>query len=309
MWSRAGDHLHDVARDAHEALADDVLRGFATQLGAQVFVRRDVHQPGLRAEGDRRPVLAAPQARAELGGLAGARACCDLVDVGPAGLRIEALEHVLAHVGPASHEVDFPGGALEVPDVAAARDVDQALHRAAVALIIDHDRRRDFVPVPGVVGMVLEVALDLAGVRRRTRRPRWCRDCRRAAGRRTTARRCRCPRTSGWFPDRRCRSPRSRRRRACSGRRLPARSRCRVRLAPAPCRSSTIPCRSRHPTRRRSRARPTRRPRRRGSPCRRRSAARATCSRPSCSHRPSRSRPPCRSWRRARPARNRRTAK
>src|SRR5207247_4782427 len=45
----------------------------------------------------------------------------------------------------------------------AGRDVDQALHGAAVALIVDHDRRRDLVPVPGVVGMILVMTLDLAG--------------------------------------------------------------------------------------------------------------------------------------------------
>src|SRR4029450_2576871 len=103
-------------------------------------VRRNVHQPRPRAEGDRRPVFAAPQARAELGGLLRA-GFLRLVDLGPPGLRIEALEHVLAHIGRTGDEIDLPGGAFEVPYVAATRDVDQALHRATVALVVDHDWR------------------------------------------------------------------------------------------------------------------------------------------------------------------------
>src|SRR6266568_2333808 len=146
-----GDNLQDVLRDAHEALAHDVFGGFARQLRAQVLVGRDVHQPRPRAEGNRRPVLATPQAWAELRGLVDA-GLLRFVNVRPPGLGIEALEHILAHIGLAGHEVDLSAGALEVPDVAAARYVDETFHGSSVALIVHDDRRRDLVPVPGVVG-------------------------------------------------------------------------------------------------------------------------------------------------------------
>src|SRR3977135_666858 len=94
----AGDHLHHVLRDAHGALAAPAFGRLAGPLGAEILVSGDVEHPRLRAVGDRRPVLAAPQARAELRGLSGAGLAV-LVDVGPAGLGVEGLEDVLAYVG------------------------------------------------------------------------------------------------------------------------------------------------------------------------------------------------------------------
>src|SRR5439155_17187776 len=112
----AGTHLHHVFRDALETLALHVFRGLAGELCAEVVVGGDVEHPRLRAVRGRRPILAAPQARTELGGLAGAR-LARLVDVGPSGPGIETLEHVLAHVGLAGNEVDLVARALELPEI------------------------------------------------------------------------------------------------------------------------------------------------------------------------------------------------
>src|SRR5438552_240414 len=158
----AGNHLQHVFSDAHETLASDVFRGFAGELGAEVVVGGDVEHPRLRAVRGRRPILAAPQARTELGALVGAR-LARLIDLGPSGPGIEPLEHVLAHVGLAGDELDLAVGALELPEIAVARDVDEALHASPVATVVDDQRRRDFVPIPGVVGMILEVSPDLPG--------------------------------------------------------------------------------------------------------------------------------------------------
>jgi len=44
---------------------------------------------------------------------------------------------------------------LKLPEVAVASDVDEALHGSSVVPVVEEDRRGDFVPVPGVVGMVI----------------------------------------------------------------------------------------------------------------------------------------------------------
>src|SRR5262245_22010554 len=157
------DHHHDILGHAHVALADDVFRRLARELVAQVIVGWDIYQPRVRTERDRRPILAAPKAWTELRRLAGA-GLAFLVDVRPTSLGVEALEYILAHIGSTGHEVDLVRGALEVPDVATARDIDQALHGSAVALIVENDRWRDLVPVPRIVGMILEMPLDCAGI-------------------------------------------------------------------------------------------------------------------------------------------------
>ena len=77
------------------------------------------------------------------------------IDFRPAGFRIEAREHVLVHVRLAFDEMDRTAAAFQEPQVAVARDVDQTFDGASAALEVDQDRRRDFVPVPGVVRMVL----------------------------------------------------------------------------------------------------------------------------------------------------------
>ena len=86
----------------------------------------------------------------------------DLIDIRPPGLGIEALEDVLAHVGLAGDEVDLVVGALKLPEVTVACDVDEALHGSSVSLVVEDERRRDFIPIPRIVGVILEVALDCA---------------------------------------------------------------------------------------------------------------------------------------------------
>src|SRR5262249_10318770 len=72
------------------------------------------------------------------------------------------LEDVLARVGLASDEIDLVVGALELPEVTVARDVHEALHGSSVSLVVEDQRGRGFVPIPGIVGMILEVAFDRA---------------------------------------------------------------------------------------------------------------------------------------------------
>ena len=67
------------------------------------------------------------------------------------------------HIRLALDEIDAAVGALEKPEIAVAGHVDQAFDGAAVTLIINEDRRRDLVPIPRVVRMVLKVAFDRAG--------------------------------------------------------------------------------------------------------------------------------------------------
>ena len=61
------------ARHAGVRLTGDIGDGTAEDRAAEVLVGRDVEQLGLRAVGDRRPILATPEARAEIRHLAGAR--------------------------------------------------------------------------------------------------------------------------------------------------------------------------------------------------------------------------------------------
>src|SRR3989442_1673477 len=78
-----------------------------------------------------------------------------------AGIEIPCLQ--LTHVVGAGNEVDLVASALELPEIAVSRDVDEALYGSPVAPVVDDQRRREFVPIPGVVGMILKVSLDLPG--------------------------------------------------------------------------------------------------------------------------------------------------
>src|SRR2546430_785258 len=118
--------------------------------------------PRLRAERDRRPVLAAVRVRAERRGLSRDRFVRG-VDFRPSRFRIEALEDVLIDVRLAFDERDRTGASLEKPQIPVTRDVDEPLDRAAVAPVVDENRRRDLVPVPRVVLVILEVAFERAG--------------------------------------------------------------------------------------------------------------------------------------------------
>src|SRR5215471_18291849 len=148
--------------------ARDVLHFFSAQTRrAEILIGWNVDHASLGAERDGRPVLAAMQRGAIFCALAGA-GLVGRIDLRPAGFGIQAQEHVLLHVRLPFDELDFSARALHVaavqkPEIAIAGNVDQSLHSAAAALVIHQDRRRDFVPIPGVVGVVLEVALDRAG--------------------------------------------------------------------------------------------------------------------------------------------------
>jgi hypothetical protein len=64
-----------------------VFRRFTGEFRAQILIGRDVKHPRLRTVGNRRPILAAPQAWTEPGGLVGA-GFARLVDVRPPCLRV-----------------------------------------------------------------------------------------------------------------------------------------------------------------------------------------------------------------------------
>src|SRR5207244_8042897 len=63
---------------------------------------------------------------------------------------------------PSVNESDLVARSLEEPQIAVAANIDQALIHPAAALEIDQDRRRDFIPIPRFVGIVLMMTLDLA---------------------------------------------------------------------------------------------------------------------------------------------------
>jgi hypothetical protein len=70
----------------------------------------------------------------------------------------------LLNVGFAFDEANFGVAAFQKPQVPIAGDIDQTLHGAAVALVVDKNRRGDLVPIPGIVLMVLEVCFHLAAI-------------------------------------------------------------------------------------------------------------------------------------------------
>jgi hypothetical protein len=78
--------------------------------------------------------------------------------------RIEAAKHVLIDVRFAFDELDGSAvvAAIEKPQVAVARDVDQTFHGASAALIIDQNRRRRLIPIPRFVRCVLKISFDRA---------------------------------------------------------------------------------------------------------------------------------------------------
>ncbi len=148
---------------AHERAPRAVLLGHAAEGGADVVVGRHVEQPRARRKRRRRPVLAAPVRRAE-GGRGADAGLLRLVVARPASLGIERREHVLLHVRLGVHVGDAAVAApFEKPQIAVAAGVDEAGDRPAGALEVDQQRRRDLVPVPRIVPVVLVVAAHLAG--------------------------------------------------------------------------------------------------------------------------------------------------
>src|ERR1019366_1618367 len=102
---------------------------------------------GVRTEGDRRPVLTAPVRRAKSRGLIRPRFAFG-IDIRPPGLGVQAFKNVLLHERSALDEVDRAAGALEEPQIAVAGHVDQAFDGSSVALVVDQNRWRNFIPVP-----------------------------------------------------------------------------------------------------------------------------------------------------------------
>ena len=116
-------------RHAGPPLAGHVFFLLAFQMAAVVVVGRDVDHAGLRVVGLVRPVLAAPQRRAEVGVLAGAGLVVLIVGR-PAGLGIDALEDGLLDVWLGVDEADLAVvAALEPVQIAVARRMDQFLER------------------------------------------------------------------------------------------------------------------------------------------------------------------------------------
>src|SRR5262249_16916086 len=138
------------------------VRDFQTDhFAANVFVRWNVNHSGLRTERNRRPVLSAPQRRTELRHLAGTRLSVG-IDNWPSCFRVETLVHVLPYKRFAFDKTDFAAGPLEEPQISIASDVNQTFVGSAAALEIHQDRRRDFIPIPGFIRIVLKMTFDFS---------------------------------------------------------------------------------------------------------------------------------------------------
>src|SRR5207244_11657139 len=103
-------------RGTRVVAAGNVLDFAADRGSANILIGRDVNHPRLRAERDGRPVLPARQGWAMLHHVAGS-GLVRRINIGTAGLRIEALEDVLLHERLAFDEVDLPVRTLEEPEV------------------------------------------------------------------------------------------------------------------------------------------------------------------------------------------------
>ena len=64
--------------------------------------------------------------------------------------------------GLAFDETDAATGALEEPKIPIAGDIDQTLVHSAAAFKVHEDWRRDLIPIPGFVWIVLVVTFNLA---------------------------------------------------------------------------------------------------------------------------------------------------
>src|SRR6185436_12442215 len=63
----------------------------------------------------------------------------------------------------ALYETNGAAGALEEPQIAVARHIDEPLDGSAAAPVVDKDRWRYLIPIPGVIGVILEMTFDLTG--------------------------------------------------------------------------------------------------------------------------------------------------
>src|SRR5262249_30201903 len=87
-----------------------------------------------------------------------------LVVLRPSRTWVDAREHGVVDVGLGVRETNGICATLEHPEVTVTRRVDEGLDRPVSALDVDQDRRRDLVPVPRVVPVILVVPAQLAGI-------------------------------------------------------------------------------------------------------------------------------------------------
>ena len=123
-WLTPGAERELCARSG-EGAARLVLHLPALDDAAEVVVRGNVEQARLRAVSRRRPVLSAPERRAERRRRSRCRLVVLVVRRSP-GLGVDAGEDVLIHVRPRVHERDAPAPlTLEDPEVAVPAGMDE----------------------------------------------------------------------------------------------------------------------------------------------------------------------------------------
>src|SRR5262245_8210242 len=150
----------DRTRRTGKVSADYVFNFSTYESAAEIFIGRNIDHSSLWTEGDRWPILSSPVRRTVVCHFSGA-GLAHGIHVGTAGFGIKTLEDVLPYKGRTFNEIDFAVGALEKPKVTVASDVDQALDVTAIAFVIDQNWRRDFIPIPRIVGVILVVSLEL----------------------------------------------------------------------------------------------------------------------------------------------------
>src|SRR4029079_17174823 len=84
------------------------------------------------------------------------------IDVRTAGFGIEAKEYILVHIRFTFDETNRPVGTLEKPEIAVTSDIDKAFERTSTAAKVHDYWRRYLIPIPGIIGMILKVPLDLS---------------------------------------------------------------------------------------------------------------------------------------------------
>src|SRR5438876_8394918 len=132
-----------VRRRACETTARHVFDFPSDGCHTQILIGRDVNHPGLRAESDWRPILAAPERWAEVCHLAGTGLSVR-INLRASGLRVETLEHVLFHVRLALDEIDLAVRALKKQHVAVAVNVDVNYNCSASSIVCIKDLGTSF---------------------------------------------------------------------------------------------------------------------------------------------------------------------
>jgi hypothetical protein len=111
-----------------------------------------------------RPVFATPQRRTEVGFFAGTGFVGFIVG-GTAGFRIDGSKYCLLDIRFGVDKADTVCRAAQPVQIAVTRWFNQTLNIVAVFFVIDDHRRVHFIPVPGVVPVILEVAFHFPGIR------------------------------------------------------------------------------------------------------------------------------------------------